>query len=114
MSALSLRRARKAPLPGPRSSGTRRAEEEPFRRLWLAVIRLAFRDLDAASDTLRREARDFLRDDDLGLSTYAQLAGLCPRQVRREARRILGEGVAEVASQREPGPVTPGPCPTSS
>lgn len=114
MSALSLRRARKAPLPGSRSSVAPRIEEEPFRRLWLAVIRLAFRDLDAASSALRREARDFLRDDDRGLSTYAQLAGLCPRQVRREARRILSEGVAEVASPPEPGPVAPGPCLTSS
>jgi hypothetical protein len=114
VSVLSLRRARKAPLPGSRSSAARRAEEEPFRRLWLAVIRLAFRDLDAASATLRREARDFLRDEDHGLSTYAQLAGLCPRQVRREARRILGEGVPGAAPRPEPGAAAPGPCLTSS
>jgi hypothetical protein len=76
------------------------------------VIKLAFRDLDAASSSLRREARDFLRDDDHGLSTYAQLAGLCPRQVRREARRILGEA-GEVPSP-EIGSVSPGPCLTSN
>jgi hypothetical protein len=97
MRSVSLHRTRNAAIAGPRLP--RHRDEEPLRRLWLAVIKLAFRDVEAASRSVQRDAREFLGDHDRGLTTFARLAGLCPRTVRDKARRILQQDQVETEEE---------------
>jgi hypothetical protein len=65
------------------------AEGIAYRRLWLAVLKRAFRDLRAPGRAVRREAREFLSSQESSLSVLAQLAGLSVRRVQDRARRAV-------------------------
>jgi len=81
------RRAR-ADAASPGGEGAVRGEE-PYRRLWLAVIKHALHDLTNGSGAIRLDARDFLLNDEQGLAIIARLAHLSPRRVRRRALSAL-------------------------